>query len=377
MSIAFKPDESFRDAYTFRNSDEAILRFPFPFPEDRYMYSVNIEPHVPGEAGTVYRAAFDVDEHYIAECRDRALTLERDPLRCQVLEHMDAAQWDTLELIMESFARDYPEHFQLERDGARWTWTNRPLGLTQDFVFGDAATLPCPPFEYITRQAQGDFCLLDHREDNLFIDGGTVTTQADWSLDFDLGMSFMEWHGPVPLAHQAGIFERALKFLLRLQLGAPVRRLNWTMTVNPRLDTSPEHYPEWGPDRASITPENVAAKLHLRVELQTLFRLPRSNAILFCVRCYLIGLGELARVPKWGKRLHRVLGTLPPELAEYKGLVRYRETAVQWLSQFDDGAPTTIGTQPEVENLTPPPGEAKSADAPAGSVHPKPSFAST
>lgn len=374
MSIAFKPDESFRDAYTYRNSDEAILRFPFPFPEDRYMYSVNIEPHTSGAPGTVLRAAFDIDEHYIAECRDRALTLERDPLRCQVLDHMDAAQWDTLELIMESLAHDYPEYFELERDGTNWTWTNRPLGLTQSFVFGDADTLPCPPFEYITRQAQGDFVLLDHRDDNLFMDGGTVTTQADWSLDFDLGMSFMEWHGPVPLAHQAGIFERALKFLLRLQSGAPVRRLNWTMTVNPRLDTSPEQYPEWGPDRASITPENVGRKLHLRVELQTLFRLPRSNAILFCVRCYLIGLDELARVPKWRKRLHRVLSTLPQELAEYKGLVRYRDTARQWLAQFDDGEPTTLGTQAEVERLSPPLDESHESRESRES-HTRPSFA--
>ena len=46
MSIAFKPEETFRGDYSYRNSDAAILRFPFPFPEDKYMYSVNIEPHV-------------------------------------------------------------------------------------------------------------------------------------------------------------------------------------------------------------------------------------------------------------------------------------------------------------------------------------------
>ena len=30
-----------------------------------------------------------------------------------------------------------------------------------------------------------------------------VTTQADWSLDFDVGMTFKEWHGPVPLGARA------------------------------------------------------------------------------------------------------------------------------------------------------------------------------
>ena len=100
--------------------------------------------------------------------------------------------------------------------------------------------------EYITRQTQGDFCILDQRDGNLWMDAGMVTTQADWSLDFDIGMNFMEWHGPVPLAHEIGVFERALKFLLNLQQGKPVRRLNWTMTINPRLDTSPENYHKWG-----------------------------------------------------------------------------------------------------------------------------------
>ncbi len=342
--IEFKLNESFRASYQYANSNEAVLRFPFPFAEDSYMYSVNIEPHVRGGSSAAFQSVFDVDEHYVAECRDKAITLAADPLRCQVLPHMEAAQWDTLELLMESLSSDFPDQFSLTRDGDHWSWANKMLGISQDFVFGDATTLPYPPFEYIARQAQGDFCLLDQRNNNLYMDGGMVTSQADWSLDFDLGMSFVEWHGPVPLAHEAGIFDRALRFLLALQQNKPVRRLNWTMTVNPRLDTSPETYPQWGPDRASLTMENIGRKLFLRVELQTLFRLPRSNGVLFGVRCYLISLEDIVRVPNWARRAHRVLRTLPPELVDYKGMTRYRDLAVSWLSQHDDGASTVGGT---------------------------------
>ena len=46
MSLDFN-DETFRNDFTFKNSARAIKRFPFPFPEDSYMYSVNMEPHVP------------------------------------------------------------------------------------------------------------------------------------------------------------------------------------------------------------------------------------------------------------------------------------------------------------------------------------------
>lgn len=346
MGIEFRR-HTFRDSFTFRNSPEGIRRFPFPFDRDDYMYAVNLEPHVPGRKGSAFENLIDVDEHYVSEMEDRALVLAEDPKRCQMLPHMEMAAWDTLELLMEEQAKGYPEHFELHRQGNSWHWINRPLGIEDRFTFGDSSTLPYNPLEYITRQAQGDFAVLDHRDDNLWMDAGTVTTQADWSLDFDIGMNFMQWHAPVPLAHQLGVFDRALKFLLNLRHGQPVRRLNWTMTINPRLDTSPENYPKWGPDRTTVTPENVGDKVHLRVELQTLWRLPRSNALLFPIRCYLIKLEELATVPKWARRAHRVLKNLPPELADYKGLTRYRQTAVDYLAQFDDGAPTSPGIAPE------------------------------
>lgn len=334
MVAVFKK-ETFRDTFTFSNSPEAIRRFPFPFNQDHYTYSVNIEPHTAGPSGSTTEFAIDIDEHYLGEMTERALVLQEDPLRCQSLPHMITAEWDLLELLMSSMARDYPQHFILDCDGNQWHWVNCLLNIEQRFTFGDAATLPCGPMEYIGRQCQGDFCLLDQRDRNLWMDAGIVTTQADWSLDFDLGMNFMQWHGPVPLAHELGVFERALKFLLNLQQGSPVRRLNWTMTVNSRLDTSPETYPRWGSDRTTINDSNAGQKLHLRVELQALWRLPRSNAIVFSIRCYLIKLNELVTIPGWSQRLHRVLKSLPPELVEYKGLARYREAAVAWLSQYD------------------------------------------
>ena len=338
---------TYRDDFSFKNSPESVLRAPFPFDKDEYMYAVNMELHKDGRKGTAYEQPIDVDEHYLAEMRDRALVLDEDPLRCQSLAHMEMAGWDTLELLMQCKADSYPESFSLERNGDQWHWINRPMGIDQHFTFGDATTLPYGPLEYITRQAQGDFVVLDERQDNLWMDAGMVTTQADWSLDFDIGMNFFEWHAPVPLAHEKGIFKRAIKYLMAVQQSNPARRLNWTMTVNPRLDTSPENYHVWGPENTHITPENVADKLFLRIESQSFWRLPRSNAILFPIRCYFLSMRDLSTVPKWATRMHRVLKSLPPELSSYKGLDNFRGTAIDYLAQFDDGSETSSGPFPD------------------------------
>lgn len=347
MSIAFKTDESYVAPYSFYNSPEAICRFPFPFFEDAYAYSMNLEPHV-SVGNDVLRSVFDIDEHYIGECQDRARVLERQPgMHYASLPHTMQAQWDLLELIFESYAKDYPEHFTLTREGARWTWENRLLGLKDTFTFGDPATLPYEPMEYATRQAQGEWVIVDDRDTSLYKAAGMATQRADYSINFNLGMSWAEWHGPVPLIQETGILDRALKFLKRLRVGHPVRRLNWTLTVNPRMEISAETLPEWAPDRMTVTPENVGSKVHMRLELQPLHRLPRSNSIVFPVRTYLLSFDELVTVPKWARRTHRVLKSLNRELVDYKGFSLYYDTLVEWLSQYDDGEPTTPGNGPD------------------------------
>ena len=124
------------------------------------------------------------------------------------------------------------------------------------------------------------------------------------------------------------------------------------MTVNPLLDTSPENYHKWGIQKTTLTPENIGAKQHLRVELQTFFRLPRSNALVFPIRCYLMSFQDIVTKPKWGRRLNRVVRDLPEELATYKGFIENRPMMLEYLSQFDDGLPTSFGVWPD-EDITP------------------------
>ncbi|WP_432486050.1 heme-dependent oxidative N-demethylase family protein [Kineococcus esterisolvens] len=314
---------------------ERIAAFPWPFPARHYRYSTNVEPALQRTrtgAGSWGGRIIDIDGDYHDELRQRAAILHADPSRHAVLPHMVPATWDAMLLVMRELAADHPGSMHLQQgDDGSWTWRNDLLGRQHTFVLGDESTLPTSPLLYIGEQVQEDMVLLDQREGHLWGDAGLVTFAADWSMNFDVGMSFLQIHGPVPRVHEEGIIPRAEQFLMRLQPGEPYRRTNWTMSVDHRLDTSTETYPEWGRDRRLLSRDDIGHRLHLRVEVQHLLRLPDSGCVLFLIRSYMMSLQDLATVPEWRAGLASVLQELPQDMVDYKGLTRYRDDAVAWL----------------------------------------------
>lgn len=319
----------------FRPLPQRVRDFPFPFPTDSYRYSTNVEPAGRPNAtagGTWGASVLHVDESYASDAAECAALLRADPSRCQVLAHMRPAVWDALLYVLMELERAQPALFHLEKLGhEQFRWTNRALAVEQVFRYGDDSSLPDDPLRWLAPQLQDDLVLLDQREDALWADAGVVTAAADWSMKFDVGMSFLEVHGPVPRIHPERIISRAQDFLMRLQPGEEYRRTNWTMTVGRRLDSGTETYPEWGPDRRLVLGQDLGARLHLRVEVQHLVRLPSSGTIAFLIRTYLLPLDDIALVPAWQDRLAAVLEELPEDMADYKGLTRFRSAAVDWL----------------------------------------------
>ena len=321
------------------SAPDLIETFPFPFLADTYRYSTNVEPagsavHTP--VGRWGERVVDIDTEYERELGERADILAADPTRYAVLPHMRTACWDAMLTLMRELASAYPQTMSLDRDGAGWRWRNDRLGITQDFVLGDDATLPAEPLAYIAGQVQEDIVLLDQRDGDLFGDAGVVTFAADWSFGFDVGMTFLEIHGPVPRLRETGVITRAREFLMRLQPGETYRRTNWTLTIGRRLDVSTDLYHEWGPDRRRILTVDDAEfgrLVHLRVEVQHLIRLPESGAICFLIRTYLLPLADLATVESWRRRAAVVLAELPDDMADYKGIIGYRDRTVDWLQR--------------------------------------------
>lgn len=133
-------------------------------------------------------------------------------------------------------------------------------------------------------------------------------------------MSLAEIHMPnVP--HYASKLQTGMdRFFLRLSASQPYQRFNYAVTVSPELYHPESHH--------NLTPEILAARgdeggkgidgLWLRVERQTLLRLPTSGAVLFSIRTYMTPMREVTADKEVAKALRTQVESYGVEVAGYK-----------------------------------------------------------
>lgn len=310
-------------------SKPLVDRYPFPFifDGDNYVYKNNARE-------LESKRAIDITPEYFEEMKlKRKLLEEKKERTFGSLEHSMEGQWEVLDMIMHELASEYPDYFSLNKDGDNWTFHNHLLGEEQSFVFGDLSTLPYEPLDFIGRHVQEDLVFLGERDNSLYLDAGQLAFPADWSANFYLGMSFFDIHKAVPDSFHKKLTNKVERFIMRIDPGKPFTRYNWTLTVDPILDTAPENYDKWGPKKANVTADNAGELVHLRTEFQGLFRMPRSNGILFTIHTYLISFEELIQNRQWAKQVYNIMLNLDDDLAEYKGFISYKDQLVKYLEQ--------------------------------------------
>lgn len=178
----------------------------------------------------------------------------------------------------------------------------------------------------LARLAQEDFCLLQKQADGQYaLTAAILCFPAHWRLGEKLGRPLREIHAPVPgfAARLAGPVDR---FLANLAVERPVWRANWSVVEDPAL-----FHPHARVPRADLTPEQAGEQLWLRVERQTLRRLPETGAVVFTIRTLVRPLVEIAAMPGVAGAMAARLRELEPGMAGYKGLPGFREPLLAWL----------------------------------------------
>ena len=115
------------------------------------------------------------------------------------------------------------------------------------------------------------------------------------------------------------------RFFDRIKANRPVVRLNWNLMTDPALFQPRGHIRK---QSTPVSARDAGDRLWLRVERQTLRRLPRTQDILFTIRILVRPLRDVAEDPDEATRLIAALRAVPPEVRTYKGLPRVIDAAI-------------------------------------------------
>lgn len=233
----------------------------------------------------------------------------------------EAAQQECLDTVAGHLLRDHA-HLCYRTAEGRLALAGREVAL-------DAPGTP--PLEIAGSLVQDDLVLLRRRETGWHIVAAYVAFPSAWSLPEKFGRPMEEVHAPVP-GFQAGTRNAGLinRIFDNLQPELPAERFNWS--VYPRGDLF------WPPEVSAAhgrAPFDAASHI-VRVERQTLRRLPVSGDIVFTIRIYIDPIAALLRHADGAalaQSLADRLDGLEPDQLAYKAMTAKKDGLVAYLRQ--------------------------------------------
>jgi hypothetical protein len=260
------------------------------------------------------------DDQYSDQMAQRRLLLEtrRDDVLA-VTPGSGAMRAEALSVLVTHLCADRAAWFSQRDD----ILTNHLTGETWALD-----RLDCDPLVVAGRLVVEDICLLAPAPCPLLA-AAVLCFPSRWRLADKIGQPLGAIHAPVPDYGQAlgGPVDR---FLGLLKPGRLVARMNWSIHDDAALFQPEANHP---PGQA-ITSSNAGALLTVRIERQTLSRLPQTGAIMFTIRTYQHRLSLVAAVPGAAASLRAALAGLPDSVAAYKGISAFRAALEGYLGGF-------------------------------------------
>jgi hypothetical protein len=263
---------------------------------------------------------FEIDARYREEIAERHRLLAEH--RAEVFGSKpgsDPARAETLTMILEHLTRVHPDWFACEGT----TIHNRLTGESWERGARD-------PLELAGRLVQEDLCVIEASPEGPRLTAAVLCFPSRWRLHEKLGRPLAEVHGIVPF-YADRLARPVDRFMANVRVGHIAGRLNWSLMDDPTLF---QPTGKWRTAHdATITEQNAGERLYLRVERQTLRRLPDSNAILFGIRVHVYRLARSVMTRESAAVLAAAVRALPEETAHYKSLPMFRAALLGWLDR--------------------------------------------
>ncbi|WP_088889427.1 heme-dependent oxidative N-demethylase family protein [Leptolyngbya ohadii] len=233
-----------------------------------------------------------------------------------------AAQQEVLDLLIAHLLQHYPQQYRQEGNQLHHDLTGQRWKISEFRQF---------PLELAGRLVPEDWCVLlpsenSHRDYVLM--AGAVCFPFRWRLQDKLGRSLSGIHAPVP-GYAKKLSRPVNSVFDRLRSDYPSVRFNWGIADTPSLFLPATHSET--PADPTISIENAGCRLWLRIERQTLRRLPDTGGIVFGIRTTIESLQQIKADAVRANHLLEAIEQLPPTAQSYKSLLPLQSVLLSYL----------------------------------------------
>lgn len=266
----------------------------------------------------------EVDERLAADLAEKERVAAAHPGAVFLAEAgTEAAQAEVLQLLSEHLVERYPDIYRRSGKAIEILPARRRVPLETG---GE-------PLRLAAQLVQEDLVLTRRDDAGWRLVAASLSFPSSWSLREKFGQLLHDVHRPVP---GFGPATRNAQLMTRMFDNArpemPMVRWNWSLYGDDRL-----YHPETAdPHALRFGPGERAHAVFLRVERQTLRRLPGSQDMLFTIRIHVDPLATLEQHPDAGPiaaALIDQLEALTPEQLDYKGLTLERDRLIRRLRE--------------------------------------------
>ena len=277
-------------------------------------------------------AWFELDERYPEEMAERRRLLEtqREAVFA-ALPDSAAACRETLDAVAANLTSYHP------------AWFSRSGDRLHNRLTGETWTLAAPerdPLELAGRLVQEDLCIVQPEQTGPLLTAAVLCFPSRWLLSEKLGRPLAAVHERVPF-YGDRLARPVDRFMHSVKPGHIASRLNWSVLDNGTL-FQPTGKWRNAPNTA-VTAANAGETLFLRVERQTLRRLPNSGAVLFGIRVHSYKLARAIVTPALAAQLADAVRALPDAMAQYKSIPSIWDALLGWLDARAAAQPERAG----------------------------------
>ncbi|ODV81030.1 uncharacterized protein CANTADRAFT_46596 [Suhomyces tanzawaensis NRRL Y-17324] len=291
----------------------------------------------------------DMDKYYIHYIEEKKrIWMKYGKQNIDWLPESEDACLELMEMVMDHMVARYPLLFTVLKHG---TYDSKPGSgrIIKNEITHEILDMTYPlkehPLLYVSKVAKEDFYVAQKNPEDgkhYLVAAAVPFPGGLFGIDEKLGKNLDVIHADVPY-YKEKLQKSMERWFDRMKASDPVERASWYVTWDHKLKTNnvyqlPQHNPNSEADLKSTDPR----EFNVRVERQTLRRLPKSKAIIFTNHPIFYSIEEMKDEPMVPSLLRKILYEGPEDIVKYKNFAKFRDHIVEYLDglvqrQIDHG----------------------------------------